>query len=351
MKSKIGISLLGGTGYGAGELLRLLVQHPGIEVASVVSTSAAGESLVSRHSHLRGFYDQCFDSELDLSKLKGYEKSYLITALPHGASGTRISEIIDEAEAKEISILDLSGDVRLSDPEQRKKFYPESSASDYVQQAFCYGMTELRREEIKKAKHISNPGCFVTSATLAAAPIVTQGLHQGQIIFDGKSGSSGGGKTPDSTFHHPERHGNVNAYKVLEHRHEPEIRQALGDASGTVLQTSFAPHVIPVARGMYVTCYLQLKDAMSADDLKALYEEFYADSFFVRISDKPAELQDVVGSNFCDIFVTARDSQVVITSALDNLVKGMAGQAIQNINLNAGLSEELGLRTPALRPI
>lgn len=349
--SVVGLSILGGTGYGAGEILRLLIQHPKISVVDVVSSSQAGEKISSVHSHLSGFYDANFENELSFKSLAEYEHRYLLTALPHGTSANKISELIEKAQEHEVRILDLSGDLRLSDASQRARYYPESNADSKLQQSFCYGLPELYREDLQKARHVSNPGCFATAAVLAAAPIVRSGRHRGKIIFDGKSGSSGGGKSPNATFHHPERHGNVNAYKVLEHRHEPEIAQALGDAEGKSLQTSFTPHVVPLSRGMYVTSYLDVAPTESKESLLQCYKEFYADAPFVRIRETPSELEDVVGSNFCDIFIAVREEQVVVTAALDNLVKGMAGQAIQNINVSLGFPETLGLWTPSLRPI
>lgn len=351
MDSSMGISLLGGTGYGAGELLRLLVNHPNVTVTSVVSKSAANTPISSVHRHLSGFYDSNFANSLTWDELTAFTHRFLVTALPHGTSGNTIRELIDDAEAHGVKIIDLSGDIRLENSTQRSTYYPEANVSDDLQSRFVYGLTELQREKISSAMHIANPGCYATLCALSSAPIVLRDLHQDTIFFDGKSGSSGAGKTPAAGFHHPERHANINAYKILSHRHEPEIRQALGDPSGSRISTAFVPHVIPISRGMYATTFMTLRAETEVAEILALYRSFYKNSPFIRVLDTPVELSSVVGSNFCDISISVRGRQLVVTSALDNLVKGMTGQAIQNMNLLAGIPETTGLWFPAVSPV
>ena len=351
MASSIGISLLGGTGYGAGELLRLLVNHPNVTVTSVVSSSAANTPISSVHRHLSGFYDSNFASSIHWDELELFTHRFLVTALPHGTSGATIRDLIDDAEAHGVKIIDLSGDIRLEDPTQRSIYYPEAKVSDELQSRFVYGLTELQREKISSAMHIANPGCYATLCALSAAPIVQRDMHQDSIIFDGKSGSSGAGRALAASFHHPERHANVNAYKILSHRHEPEIRQALGDPAGSRISTAFVPHVIPISRGMYVTAFMTLRADTEVAEIVSLYRSFYQDSPFVRVLDTPVELSSVVGSNFCDLSISVRGRQLVVTGALDNLVKGMTGQAIQNMNLQAGIPETTGLWFPAVSPV
>ncbi|MCB0322349.1 MAG: N-acetyl-gamma-glutamyl-phosphate reductase [Bdellovibrionales bacterium] len=350
MEKSIGVAIVGGTGYGAGELLRLLTAHPSAEVASVVSSSLAGEEITQAHPHLEGFYGGTFGAEFNVDDLAGYRHRVAFLCLPHGASGEAVKALFPVARSANVKLIDLSGDLRLSDAEQRQRNYPEAGVDAELQAHFVYGLPELFRSQIARADAIANPGCYPTACSLAVAPLMDCEIT-GSIAFDAKSGSSGAGRNLQAGFHHPERHANVNAYKVLSHRHEAEIRQALGDPSGSVLATTFVPHVIPVSRGIYATVHLELEQEMTTNELLLRYQEFYRESPFVRVRTDGVALENVVGSNFCDVSVWARGRQVVACAALDNLVKGMAGQAIQNMNSICGLPETTGLWQPALRPM
>lgn len=344
MKS-IGVGILGGTGYGAGELLRLLVAHPAVEVVSVTSSSNAGKPISETHTQLEGFYKSLFDKELNFDRLAEYESAVVFASLPHGTSAEAIGRISEQG-LNNLKIIDLSGDFRLRSPELHLEFYAQSSRDEALRSSFEYGLTELFREKIGRARNISNPGCLATGCILAAAPLAA--LNMGSVLFDAKTGTSGAGKTPQPITHHPSQNANFTAYKVLCHRHEPEIRQTLGDIGFGDIDTSFVPHLLPVSRGIFVTAYTFADRDVKTEELIERFEGFYAGSPFVRVRSSVPELRNVVGSNFCDVSVFARGRQIVAMSALDNLVKGMVGQAVQNMNVMLGRPETEGLWHPAL---
>lgn len=348
MGKKIGVGILGGTGYGAGELLRLLASHSDAQVVSVVSGSQAGEAVTVAHQHLAGFFPELrFDAELQAGRFSEFAEKIVFAALPHGKSAGAIAKLSVLPEFTEFRFIDLSGDFRLQNIAERTKHYPEAAAGDEIRDRFVYGLTEANREKIALARFIANPGCLSSACALAALPLMTPEFR-GKIVFDAKTGSSGGGKALAETMHHPLRHSNVNAYKILEHRHEPEIRETLGDVSGDRIETVFVPHLLPVSRGIFATAYLTLDRVAETPELQERYRKFYAASPLIRIRAGSPDLQSVVGSNFCDISVFARGTQVVAMAALDNLVKGMAGQAIQNMNVMTGHADDFCLRQPPL---
>lgn len=355
----IHVGILGATGYGAGELLRLLTQHPLARVVTLVSSSAAGGAVADVHPHLRGFYDSGdfalrLTPEADLDALAAAPRSVIFSALPHGESAEALVRLITRAEATGTQPprgIDLSGDLRLRNLDAHRRFYPESPDLAERRGIFEYGLPELFRERIRAARCIANPGCLASAAILAGAPLLSEERFRGDVVVDAMTGSSGSGRTPRDTTHHPTRHSDFRAYKPLVHQHEGEILQAWGDPAGERIQLGFVAHSMAVSRGVFVTLHLSAPEPISASDLEARYRAFYAGSPFVRVVPGTPTLQDVVGSNFCDIAVTARGRQVVAMAALDNLVKGMAGAAIQNMNLMFGLPEQTGLWTPALRPV
>ncbi len=393
-------AILGATGYGAGELLRLLVGHPLVDVVGVSSTSMAGAPIAAAHPHLAGFFEGSafapgvdsrlrgndalsardahpasdalsasdaragraafardarplrIEAAIDWARLRDAEHAILFSALPHDASPAAISAALQAAQAAGVAVrvIDLSGALRLRDAASHQRHYPETPLAADLRTAFTYGMPELDRAAVRAARHISNPGCLATAATLAIAPLVADGFA-GNVAIDARTGSSGSGKGLKETTHHPTRHADFRAYKPLAHQHEPEILQALGDARGARVALSFVAHSLPVSRGIFVTAHLTFDREQSAAALRESYARFYADSPFVRVRADSPTLQDVVGSNFCDVAVFARGRQVVALAAIDNLVKGMAGAAIQNMNLICGYDERLGLWAPALRPV
>lgn len=354
MSRPIHVAILGATGYGAGELLRLFTQHAAIEVTDVTSSSQVGAAAADVHPHLRGFYDLRLTASVDFARLLASEHAVVIAALPHGASAQVIAALLDELDqdprGRAAQVIDMSGDFRLSAAGLHARHYPESPALPELRRTFVYGQPELWPERVRSARCVANPGCLATAAILALAPLAHAELR-GPVAIDAKTGSSGSGRQLKDTTHHPTRHADFRAYKPLAHQHEPEILQALGDPHGQRLQVSFVAQRLDVARGIFVTAHLTLAEPTDAATLRRQYAAFYANRPFVRLVDESPALQNVVGSNFCDIALACRERQVVVMAALDNLVKGMAGTAVQNLNLMCGLPETTGLWAPALRPV
>ena len=354
MTRPIHAAILGASGYGAAELLRLFTQHPAVEVVAVTSTSQVGAPLARVHPHLRGFCDLSVTAGVDFERLLAAEHAVVFSAMPHGASGVAIDRVLQELEPdgplERLRVVDLSGDLRLLDLRLHAQTYPDTPALPERRAAFEYGLPELFRARLGTARYVANPGCLATAAILAAAPLAAWGFA-GTLVIDAKTGSSGSGRQLKDTTHHPTRHADFRAYKPLAHQHEPEIRQALGDSHGERMSVSFVAQSMDTARGIFVTVHVTWPQAEATEALAQRYRKFYADSPFVRVVDGSPTLQDVVGSNFCDIAVVARERQIVVMAALDNLVKGMAGTAIQNMNLMCGLPETTGLWMPSLRPL
>lgn len=348
---KIGVSIVGGTGYGAGELLRLLVSHPFATVVEVVSGSNEGALIEDHHPHLRGFYKgSCFVGEASLEKLEPFEKKIIFFALPHGVSVGAISKNFELFTREKIACIDLSGDLRIKDESDHLSVYPESSFEPKLRDAFVYGLPEIFREEIKNALHISNPGCFATAISLALAPLVGAALED-TVSVTALTGSSGSGRVLKDTAHHPIRRSNISSYNVFEHRHEPEIVQTLTRLGWKSRNISFVPVSAPISRGIFVSATCRLKDEMPESKIAARYAELYEGAPFIRFLNSSPEIENVVGTNFTDLSLKVRGKEVAVFAALDNLVKGMAGQAIQNMNLVSGLKEETGLWHASLRPV
>ncbi|MFO0839278.1 MAG: N-acetyl-gamma-glutamyl-phosphate reductase [Phycisphaerae bacterium] len=352
--TRINVAILGASGYGAGELLRLFTQHPHVRVVGGTSQSQPGEPIAALHPHLNRFYDLRTAADVELSALADADFAVVISALPHGASAAAIGRLWDAARAApfaaKVRLIDLSGDLRLRDLDSHRRHYPETPAFAEIRELAEYGLPELAAERIAEARIVANPGCLATAGILAAAPLVRDGFT-GSVVIDAKTGSSGSGRQLKESTHHPTRHADFRAYKPLAHQHEGEILQAWGDARGGRISLSFVAQSMDVSRGIFATAHMTLPQEIAARELKERYVAFYSTCPFVRIVEGSPTLQDVVGSNFCDISVAARGRQVIAMVAIDNLVKGMAGTAIQNLNLMCGLPQETGLWTPSLRPI
>lgn len=345
INNKIGISIIGTTSFGAKELLRLLEHHPYAQIAQLVSHSHNEKPLKSIHQNISRTLEHFpVDAQLDIEKLDLFENKFVVLSLASEHSAEFIKQHYNTLTKKNISIIDLSGCCRIRDNFQRKKNYPESE--DIIDQIpfFQYGLPEIYLEKIKRATHISNPGCYATAAILSVHPL--SDLPILSISIDGKSGSSGAGKSLQQNFHHPLLHANSFPYKGGAHRHEPEITENL--KINSIENLIFCPHVIPVSRGMLVTSYLVLKEKVSQEYIKSIFEKAYKDRPFIRLKDEPAQIINVVGSNFCDIHTQVRENIVIVTATIDNLVKGMAGQAIQNINIQSCIPEDSGLNYSAL---
>jgi N-acetyl-gamma-glutamyl-phosphate reductase len=269
--------------------------------------------------------------------------------MPSGQAAATISELLHADLPKSVSVVDLSGDFRLTDKAEHETHYSEAPFAEEIRSQCRYGLPELNRKEIERARFITNPGCLATATILALAPLRHQGF-EGSVVVDAKTGTSGAGREPQASFHHPSRAHDFTAYKALQHRHEPEIIQALGTSFASSNRMMFIPHLIPTVRGVFVTTYCTATTLLREDDVRELYRSFYQDSPFVRFRQTPPRLVDVVGTNFCDIHIRVRDSQLAVMATIDNLGKGMVGQCIQNLNIIWGLPQETGLLLPSLGP-
>ncbi len=349
-QKRFGIAILGGAGYGAGELLRTLAFHPEIEVAQISSRSQAGAPVSAVHSHLSGISTLTFCETLPDKWWSEYEGAAVVCSMPPGQAASAIAQYESTLPRGALKFIDLSGDLRLRDASLHARYYPEVDFAAELRAKCVYGLPELAREQIAKAQCVANPGCLATATILALAPLRGVSLAA-PVVVDAKTGTSGAGREPQQSMHHPGRAHDFTAYKVLEHRHEPEIVQCLGKDFSEGTSFMFVPHLIPVSRGIFVSCYLTCSDTTVAAELAERYREFYQGAPFVRFQGRPPRLVDVVGTNFCDLHVTQRGAQVVVLAATDNLGKGMAGQCIQNLNLMFGLPEVCGLLNPALGPV
>jgi LysW-gamma-L-alpha-aminoadipyl-6-phosphate/LysW-L-glutamyl-5-phosphate reductase len=352
MGSKIRVAIFGGSGYGGSELLRILLFHPNAEIVLVTANEHAGKSVGEVHKNLFGLTDLRFEkAPEDLSALENTDVAFF--ALPHGQALSLIPQL-----PADVKVIDLSGDFRIDDAGVFQQFYKLEQTAPDLQKKFVYGLTETNREAIKKANYIANPGCFATATLLALAPLVKSGLLTGKIIVDAKTGSSGSGAKPAANTHHPQRMNSFYAYKPFTHQHVPEIEQHLREIGDFGHDFVFMTHSLPVARGIFASCYLETTVNLTNEDVRNLYEHFYHpnkskiqtpgsnidnDSFFVRIVDGSPDINWVKTTNFCDLAAHSAGKQIAVFSAIDNLVKGAAGQAVQNMNLMCGLDEKTGL--------
>jgi N-acetyl-gamma-glutamyl-phosphate reductase len=341
MNDKIKIAIFGGSGYGGSELLRILLFHPNAEIALVTANEHAGKSVGEVHKNLFGLTDLKFE-KIDESRgalgERLAEMDCVFLALPHGQALNLAPKF-----PASVKIIDLSGDFRIDDAEVFQKFYKLEHTAIDLQKQFVYGLTETNREQIKTAKYIANPGCFATATLLALAPVVKSGLLTGKIIVDAKTGSSGSGAKAAANTHHPQRMNSFYAYKPFAHQHVPEIEQHLRRIGEFENDFVFMTHSLPVSRGIFASCYVETTVNLTNEDLKKLFELYYVDSFFVRQVEGSPDINWVKTTNFCDLAAHSDGKQIAIFAALDNLVKGAAGQAVQNMNLMFGLEEKTGL--------
>ena len=334
---KVRAAIFGGSGYGGGELLRILLFHPGVEITFVTANEHAGKAVSDVHKNLLGLTDLRFQTAPDdLATIVDVDVAFF--ALPHGQSLSLLPQL-----PAGVKVIDLSGDFRIDDAEVFKKFYKLDHSATALQKNFVYGLTETNREAVKRAKYIANPGCFATATLLALSPIVKSGLLSGRVIVDAKTGSSGSGAKPAANTHHPQRANSFYAYKPFTHQHVPEIEQHLRVVGDFRNDLVFMTHSLPVSRGIFASCYLETTVNLTNEDIANIYRTTYDDSFFVRIVDGSPDINWVKNTNFCDIAFHSSGKQVVVFSAIDNLVKGAAGQAVQNMNLMFGLDEKTGL--------
>jgi len=341
---KLKIAIFGGSGYGGSELLRILLQHPNAELQFVTANEQAGKAVSDVHKNLLGLTDLTFTKADDeLSSLTDIDCAFF--ALPHGQA----MEIAPKLPAN-VKVIDLSGDFRLSDADIFAKHYGREHVAMNAQSQFVYGLTETNREVIKSATRIANPGCFATATLLGLAPLVANSLLSCRVIVDAKTGSSGSGAKAAANTHHPQRSTSFYAYKPFTHQHVPEIEQELKSIGEWSNELIFMTHSLPVARGIFASIYCEMKRELSAADARAMFADFYRDSFFIRLVEGSPDINWVKTTNFCDIGFAARGRQLVVFTAIDNLVKGAAGQAVQNMNLMFGLEEKTGLMLIGTNP-
>ncbi len=292
------------------------------------------------HPFLHGFVDMRFDEKLDGAS----DCDLVFVATPYGASMDVIPPLLERG----IRVVDLSGDYRLKDPNTYRRWYGIEHKDSKNLNGAVYGIPELFRQEISKAQLTANPGCYPTCVVLALAPLFAEGLVGSKVIVDAKSGTSGAGQEPTKSTHHPNCGANVLPYKVGTHRHTPEIQMALEKVSGEPTEVVFTPHLVPIVRGILCTSYVNLTKEAGHDDLYSVYEKYYSDKRFIRVDSVPS-IPSVVGSNFCEIgYEFAGNGNLVVMSTVDNLVKGGAGQAVQNANVMFGMDESCGLDFPGL---
>ncbi len=334
------IGIIGGSGYTGGELLRLLAGHPEANVVAVTSRSKKGQKVSETHTHLRKIYDLEFE-DVNASEVAS-RSDIVLTAVPHGTA-MQVVPVLLEAGTK---VIDLSADYRLNHMVFEKIYKIKHTDPREA----VYGIPELH-PEVSEQSFIANPGCYPTGASLAAAPLADAGVIE-LAVFDSKSGISGAGAEPTEVSHYPNMAENIQAYKLTSHRHRAEIVQELTKLDPDIKNISFTPHVIPSVRGILTTAHIFAKKELSEQDVGNIYRDFYGDKPFIRLIKGIPMLTGVRGSNFCDIgFEIEKDSnRIVIISAIDNLVKGASGQAIQNMNLMFGLPETAGLWAPATAP-
>lgn len=341
--------VLGGTGYVAGEFLRLLTAHPNFDLAAVVSGSRAGEPLGSVFPQLAAAYgDAEFTDPGNVrSVLQAHEELAVFSAAPHGASAPMLARLLDEAESAgtHLHIVDASADFRYPAREAFETVYGQDHGAPELFGAFRCAVPEHLAET--ETAHAAHPGCFATSVLLGAVPLIAAGLIHPTIFATGITGSTGSGRTPTATTHHPERHSNLFAYKPLAHRHAPEIAALSEAATGVAARFSFVPHSGPFARGIHTTLQAPLATGADRDALAAALTEYYRDAPFVRVIEGTPRVKDVAGSNYAHIGVAADGATAAVFVVIDNLLKGAAGGAMQWMNRLWSLPEATGLTQPA----
>ena len=341
--------IIGSTGYAGAELARLLLGHPEAEIVWYGSRSYVGQEYSSIYRNMFRMVDaQCLDDNMEeLAK----EADVIFTATPQGLCAS----LVNDGILSETKIVDLSADFRIKDVAVYEKWYGlEHKSPQYIGEA-VYGLCEINREDVKKARLVANPGCYTTCSILTLYPLVKEGIVDvSSIIIDAKSGTSGAGRGAKVPNLFCEVNESIKAYGIANHRHTPEIEEQLTYAAGYPVTINFTPHLVPMNRGILVTAYASLTKDVSTEDVRAAYEKYYGKEYFIRLLDQGVcpQTKWVEGSNFVDIGfkLDPRTNRIIMMGALDNLVKGAAGQAVQNMNLMFGLDEAEGLRLVPMFP-
>jgi N-acetyl-gamma-glutamyl-phosphate reductase len=341
-------AVIGGSGYGGAELIRRLLAHPDVDLARVASIDFVGEPLATVHPNLEGRTDLRFEGLAPAEAARGMD--VVLLGLPHKVSAQQAPAIMETGAR----IVDLSGDFRLRDPAAYEKYYGAAHPcpQELARGTFVYGLPELHREAIRKARYVASPGCFATTIELALLPLASAGLLAGAVEVVGITGSSGSGVAPSAGTHHPVRANNLRTYKPLEHQHIPEIARMLSDAGAPGVTLRFVPVSAPLARGIFATCFAHVDATVDPGAIESLFRERYAREPFVRVPAKRLpEVVAVKGTNYAEVAAVPGDVEggkrvIACFAATDNLIKGGAGQAIQSMNLMLGLDERATLEDP-----
>jgi N-acetyl-gamma-glutamyl-phosphate reductase len=334
------VGIINVTGYTGVELARLLYQHPEVELASVTGRSTAGQKLGDVFPHLADI-DLTIEAELGKVELA-------FSAMPHKESAKEVIPLIKQG----VKVVDISADFRLKDPALYEQWYGFKHPAPQLLKEAAYGLPELHRAQLASAKLVANPGCYPTGAILALAPAVKAKLIGADIVIDSKSGISGSGRSLNLGSHYAEVNEDTSAYALEGHRHMPEIAQELMGLNPQPPSITFVPHLVPMTRGILSTCYAPLAKKIGEKELKKLYKDFYKDEPFVRVTDAPPHTKHTWGNNNCLAYpvIDPRANRLIVVSCIDNLVKGAAGQAIQNMNIMLGLPETMGIEALAIYP-
>ncbi len=347
--NKVKVAIVGATGYVGQELFRILYSHPFVEVKYVTSVSYIGKKYADIYQNFNQITDlTCVED--DTEKI-AEDCDVMFIALPHGIASKKITKQVLE----KCKVIDIGADFRIKDKDVYEKWYGVEHFGEDVLKEAVYGLCELYAEDVKKARLVANPGCYTTCSILSLFPLVKEGLiNTDTIVIDAKSGVTGAGRKPDQGTSYCECNESIKAYKVASHRHTPEIEQELSIAAGKNINLIFTPHLTPMNRGILATCYAKLKADVDYEKVKSAYSKYYGDKHFVRLLKQGLfpETNRVKGSEYVDIGFTIdnRTNSVIVIGAIDNLVKGAAGQAVQNMNLMFGFEETTALDNPGMFP-
>lgn len=344
--AKYNVAIVGATGYTGSESVRILLNHPEVNIAAITSESRKGEKFSDVHPQFKDIFEPTLVSINDIEK---FDLDLVFLALPHGVS----MDFVKEHHDKPFKIVDLSGDFRLSAKDVYESWYKKDHSFEPGFETAVFGLPELFRGRIREAKLVANPGCFPTSAILALAPLLKEGIIQkDQIVVDSKTGVTGAGIKVKANTHFPMVNDNFSAYGIKSHRHTIEIQEIINKYANQSSTVLFTPHLLPVDRGILSTCYTKPNRDINSADIEKIFEDYYQDEPFVRLRKDLPNLKQVRGTNYCDIYATydERTHTIISIGVIDNLVKGAAGQAVQNMNIMLGLDEAAGLNISPLQP-